>query len=107
MYSPALLDPTKDIALMSGCVRIPFTVSFDPLTMLTTPSGSPRSCRYDVNKIDADGAFSVGFRTYVLPVAIAKGYIHKAIIAGKLNGASVKNECSILISYNISDGWKT
>mmetsp|Transcript_30590 Transcript_30590/g.55452 ORF Transcript_30590/g.55452 Transcript_30590/m.55452 type:complete len:288 (-) Transcript_30590:577-1440(-) len=87
MYSPALFDPTNDIALMSGCVKIPSTVSFDPLTTLTTPGGRPRSCKYLVKRSDAEGAFSVGLRTYVLPVAIAKGYIQSAIMAGKLNGA--------------------
>ena len=68
-------------------IRNLFGLSLDPLTMLTTPGGRPRSCRYLVSRSDAEGAFSVGLSTYVLPVAIANGYIHSAIIAGKLNGA--------------------
>lgn len=55
--------------------------------MFTTPGGRPKSCRYLVKRSEADGAFSVGLSTYVLPVAIARGNIHRAIIAGKLNGA--------------------
>src|SRR2546430_3330580 len=36
--------------------------------------------------IDADGSFSDGFSTKVLPVAMAIGNIHIGTIAGKLNG---------------------
>ena len=37
-------------------------------------------------RIDADGSFSDGFRTNVLPQAIAIANIHIGTIAGKLNG---------------------
>ena len=37
-------------------------------------------------KLAADGSFSEGFRTKVLPHAIAIGYIHIGTIAGKLKG---------------------
>ena len=34
-----------------------------------------------------DGTLSLGFKINVFPKVIAKGIIHKGIIAGKLNGA--------------------
>ena len=37
-------------------------------------------------RIDADGSFSDGLSTNVLPQAIAGGNIHIGTIAGKLNG---------------------
>ena len=37
-------------------------------------------------RIAGDGSFSDGFRTNVLPQAIATGNIHSGTIAGKLNG---------------------
>ncbi|KAL7546277.1 hypothetical protein ACHAWF_009616 [Thalassiosira exigua] len=63
MCSPAELDPTKDIALTSGWVKIPSTVSRPPWTTFTTPGGNPRSCRYFTKRSDAEGAFSVGLST--------------------------------------------
>ena len=56
------------------------------VTTLKTPSGRPASFSSSAVKIDADGSFSDGFRTNVLPHAIAGAHIHIGTIAGKLNG---------------------
>ena len=57
-----------------------------PCTTLNTPSGKPASAHIDASSIDADGSFSVGLSTKVLPAAIATGKNHMGTIAGKLNG---------------------
>ncbi len=57
-----------------------------PWTTLNTPSGKPASANSAADSIEADGSFSDGFSTKVLPQAIAMGYIHMGTIAGKLKG---------------------
>ena len=71
---------------MSGCSRIASTATLSPWTTLKTPSGRPASLSSSATKSDADGSFSDGFRTNVLPQAIAGAHIHMGTIAGKLNG---------------------
>ena len=53
---------------------------------LKTPSGSPASLSSSAVRSDADGSFSDGLSTNVLPHAIAGAHIHMGTIAGKLNG---------------------
>ena len=53
---------------------------------LTTPAGTPASCSSSIVKSGAEGSFSDGFSTKVLPQAMALGNIHIGTIAGKLNG---------------------
>ena len=62
------------------------TAALSPCTTLNTPSGSPASAHSDASSSDADGSFSDGFSTNVLPQAIASGNIHIGTMAGKLNG---------------------
>ena len=57
-----------------------------PCTTLNTPSGSPASASSSAIRSEADGSFSDGLRTNVLPAAIAIGNIHIGTMAGKLNG---------------------
>ncbi len=53
---------------------------------MKTPSGSPASFSSSAVNNDADGSFSDGFNTNVLPQAIAGAHIHIGTIAGKLKG---------------------
>ena len=53
---------------------------------MNTPSGSPARAHSSAMKFDADGSFSLGLSTTVLPHAIALGTNHSGTIAGKLNG---------------------
>ena len=65
---------------------------------MNTPSGSPASLSSSAVQIDADGSFSEGFRTKVLPHASAGPHIHIGTIAGKLNGvipATTPSGCRI------------
>src|SRR3954452_1619312 len=86
MYRAIGVDPTNDRAETSGCSRSASTATLSPCTTLKTPSGRPASFKSSAVKIDADGSFSDGFSTNVLPQAIAGAHIHIGTMAGKLNG---------------------
>ncbi len=62
------------------------TATLSPCTTLNTPSGSPASAHSSASSSDADGSFSDGLSTKVLPQAMASGNIHIGTMAGKLNG---------------------
>ena len=62
------------------------TASLSPCTTLNTPSGSPASASSLASSSDAEGSFSDGLSTNVLPQASAIGNIHIGTMAGKLNG---------------------
>jgi hypothetical protein len=80
------VDPTKETDRTSGCSRSRSTASLSPCTTLKTPSGSPASCHSRATQRAADGSFSLGLSTTVLPHAMATGKNHIGTIAGKLNG---------------------
>ena len=80
------VEPTKLTALMSGWPRMASTATLSPCTTLNTPSGSPASAHSEASSSDADGSFSDGLSTNVLPQAMASGNIHIGTMAGKLNG---------------------
>ena len=83
---------------MSGCSSTASTATLSPWTTLKTPSGSPASFSSSAVHTDADGSFSDGFSTNVLPHAIAGAHIHMGTIAGKLNGvmpATTPSGCRI------------
>ena len=86
MYRAIGVEPTKLTAATSGCSRSPSTATLSPWTTLKTPSGRPASLSSSADQSDADGSFSDGLRTNVLPQAIAGAHIHIGTIAGKLNG---------------------
>src|SRR6185312_17184516 len=80
------VEPTNETAAISGCVSTASTATLSPMTTLKTPSGRPASFSSSAVHNDADGSFSDGFSTNVLPHAIAGAHIHIGTIAGKLNG---------------------
>src|SRR5260221_12997297 len=71
---------------MSGCSSTASTAILSPWTTLKTPSGTPASFNSSAVQIDADGSFSDGLRTKVLPQASAGAHIHMGTMTGKLNG---------------------
>src|SRR3954463_16741720 len=98
MYSAIGVEPTKLTAWISGFSRIASTATLSPCTTLKTPSGRPASFNSSAVHTDADGSFSDGFSTNVLPHAIAGAHIHMGTIAGKLNGvipATTPSGCRI------------
>src|SRR5260370_7672345 len=86
MYFATALDPTKETALTRGSVSNWSTVSLAPCTRFSTPGGSPASCASSTILTAVRGTLSDGFKTKVLPQAIAMGNIHSGTIKGKLNG---------------------
>src|ERR671922_3107055 len=98
MYFAIGVELTKLTEAMSGCSRIASTATLSPWTTLKTPSGSPASFSSSATASDADGSFSDGLRTNVLPHAIAGAHIHIGTITGKLNGvipATTPSGCRI------------
>src|ERR1700751_631516 len=82
------VEPTKLTALMSGCARMASTATLSPCTTLNTPSGSPASAHSEASSSDAEGSFSDGLSTNVLPQAMASGKNHHAPGAGRWNGGT-------------------
>src|SRR5215470_9321184 len=88
MYLATGVEPTKLTAMTTGWVSSASTASLPPCTTLNTPSGNPASASSSASLTDADGSFSDGLSTKVLPAAIAIGNIHIGTIAGKLKGVT-------------------
>src|SRR5699024_7261305 len=55
----------------------------------STPSGRPASANSSASQLAADGSFSEGLSTTVLPEAMATGKNHSGTMAGKLNGEMI------------------
>ena len=80
------VEPTKLMALTSGCASSRSTAILSPCRTVNTPSGTPAFCISSaINKL-AEGSFSDGLRMKVLPQAMALAIIHMGTMAGKLNG---------------------
>ena len=80
------VEPTKLIAATSGLCSSASTATLSPCRTLKTPSGSPASAHSRAIQRAAEGSFSLGLRTTVLPRAIASGKNHIGTMAGKLKG---------------------
>ncbi len=74
------------MACTSGESRSASTATLSPCSTLNTPSGSPASLHSSATQIRAEGSFSLGLMTTVLPAAMAMGKNHIGTIAGKLKG---------------------
>src|SRR3984885_14120803 len=84
---PTSLDPVKEMAFTSGCATKGAPASGPkPVTMLTTPSGSPASNNNCTRlKVDS-GVSSAGLITQVLPQIRAGKSFHEGIAIGKFQG---------------------
>src|SRR4029453_1330447 len=86
MYFAIGVEPTNESADTSGCSSSASTATLSPCTTLKTPSGTPASLSSSAAQSEADGSFSEGLSTNVLPHASAGAHIHMGTIAGKLKG---------------------
>ena len=75
-----------DTDLTLGLVSSSSTAVLSPCRTLNTPAGRPASSHSSAIHSEADGSFSDGLSTTVLPVAMAMGKNHIGTMAGKLNG---------------------
>ena len=83
------VDPTKLIDATSGWVSRPSTATLSPCSTLNTPSGRPASAQSRAIHNAAEGTFSDGLITTVLPAAMATGKNHIGTMAGKLKGLMI------------------
>jgi len=79
MMYPTSVDPVKDTLSMPLWVETKDPVSPKPVTMLTTPAGSPAYCKILLNINAVKGVCSAGLITIVQPAAKA-GAIFQVII---------------------------
>src|SRR5690242_14387602 len=80
------VEPTNDTALIFGLVSSSSTATLSPCSTLKTPAGRPTSFHRSAIQLAADGSFSDGLITTVLPAPMAIGKNHIGTMAGKLNG---------------------
>ena len=57
-----------------------------PVTMFTTPFGSPASSQICAKRSAVREVYSAGFSTTVLPIAMAGAIFHASIRSGKFHG---------------------
>ncbi len=86
MTLPTSVEPVKATLFTSGWVTTCEPVSPAPVTMFTTPGGSSTSCTTCASSSAVSGVVSAGFRTTVLPVAMAGAIFHAAMSMGKFHG---------------------
>src|SRR5919197_1499671 len=101
MYLATGVDPTKLMARTLGCESSVSTATLVPFTRFTTPGGRPVCSTISKARRMLTGTFSDGFRTKVLPQAMARGRNQKGTITGKLNGvmaATTPKGCRMVIS---------
>jgi hypothetical protein len=86
MILPTSVEPVKAILAASGWLTTAAPVSPAPVTMLTTPGGSPASSRIVANFSAVMEVVSAGLRTTVLPVARAGAIFQASMSSGKFHG---------------------
>src|SRR5271154_2765680 len=79
------VEPTKLMARTSGWSHRAFTTSFPPFTIFTTPLGNPVFSSSSMARCMVSGTRSEGFKTNVLPHAMAYGRNQNEIIGGGLH----------------------
>src|SRR5436190_16651450 len=87
---PTALDPVNEIARTSGCSSIGAPASAPkPLTMLTTPLGTPASARTRTKLNVERGVSCAGLITQVLPQTSAGNSFQDGIAMGKFHGVII------------------
>src|SRR5947208_14079018 len=86
MARPTSVEPVNAILSTPECLTSASPVDPSPVTMLTTPGGSPISWQISANASAVSGVNSAGLSTTVLPVASAGAIFHATISNGKFQG---------------------
>ena len=76
----------RDLVDVRDDRRSPRRCSPSPVTMLSTPGGSPDSCASSANASAVSGVNSAGLSTIVFPAASAGAIFHASISSGKFHG---------------------
>ena len=84
---PTSLEPVSETARMSGC-SVSGAPIFEPkpVTMLTTPEGTPASTSVCTKLKTESGVSCAGLMTQVLPATRAGNSFHDGIAMGKFHG---------------------
>ena len=83
---PTSVEPVKASLSMPGWLTISSPVRPSPVTMLTTPAGTPAMTQISAKRIAVNGVNSAGLRMTVLPSAIAGAIFQASINSGKFQG---------------------
>ncbi len=83
---PTAVEPVNATLFTSGCATRAAPVRPSPVTMLTTPLGSPAWRQMSAKNRADSGVVSAGLSTTVLPVASAGAIFHASIRSGKFQG---------------------
>src|SRR5262249_3968972 len=95
---PTVVEPVNDTTLMSGCVESTVPTSAPPVTMFTTPAGTPASSS-TLTKLTADsGVIEEGLKTTVFPQTSAGTIFQDGIAIGKFQG---------VMTPQTPSGWRT
>ena len=86
MMRPTSVEPVNAILSTWGCSTSAAPGRPSPVTMLTTPGGSPASCASSAKHSAVSGVNSAGFSTTVFPAASAGAIFHASISSGKFHG---------------------
>ena len=84
-FLPVGVEPVSAIFRMSGWSTMASPIAV-PSTTLTTPSGRPPSMSASMQARVESGVVLAGFRTTVLPAAIAGATLFAARVRGKFQG---------------------
>ena len=83
---PTSVEPVNAILSTPGCATSAAPVAPSPVTMLTTPGGRSASAQISARRSAVSGVVSAGFKTIVLPAAIAGAIFQAAMSRGKFQG---------------------
>jgi hypothetical protein len=95
---PTAVDPVKDTTATSLCVVKSSPICGPPVTMLTTPAGTPASSSTRTKFTADSGVNSDGLKTTVLPHTSAGMIFHDGIAIGKFHGVMIEQT---------PNGWRT
>ena len=103
---PTSVEPVKAILSTPACATSAAPVAPSPVTMLTTPGGSPVSTQIAAKASAVKGVNSAGFNTTVLPAASAGAIFQASMSSGKFHGMICPHTPTGLVpgnSLSISD----
>ena len=103
---PTSVEPVKAILSTPLCATSAAPVAPSPVTMLTTPGGSPVSTQIAAKASAVRGVNSAGFSTTVLPAASAGAIFQASMSSGKFHGMICPHTPTGLVpgnSLSISD----
>ncbi len=83
---PTSVEPVKATLSTPGCATSAAPVAPAPVTIFTTPAGSPISTQICAKRSAVSGVCSAGFSTTVLPAASAGAIFQASISSGKFHG---------------------